>query len=307
MVEERCAGRASRLGRRRLDQLVLAVPIDEIDGARRACRRRRREASGGKAPAVVGVGALAKFVPPGSHPVAGERVEKWARPRVRRRRPASGSRRPATPHPPPSPLFTSSPAAGCQPGGTNFATAPTPTTAGAWSSSIHLLPVLRRLQAIRDHHLARRSLPRRQADRASETDRARAAGATLIDHAGRPRRGLSNESINKTLALLATMLDDAVERGMGPPTPHAGAAAASEPRDPREPSSSPMSSAISLPRPNTATPVPEATNDSRDERSSPPSHSPVCGSARALPPALARHRPRTRPPIIRGTRRNSGG
>ena len=46
-----------------------------------------------------------------------------------------------------------------------------------------------------------------------ETDRARTAGVTLVDHAGRRRRGLSNESINKTLALLASMLDDAVERG----------------------------------------------------------------------------------------------
>jgi integrase-like protein len=46
-----------------------------------------------------------------------------------------------------------------------------------------------------------------------ETERAKAAGVTLVDHSGRPRRGLSNESINKTLALLANMLDDAVERG----------------------------------------------------------------------------------------------
>jgi integrase len=55
-----------------------------------------------------------------------------------------------------------------------------------------------------------------------ETDRARAAGATLVDHAGRPQRGLSNESINKTLALLATMLDDAVERGWAPSNPARG-------------------------------------------------------------------------------------
>jgi integrase len=45
-----------------------------------------------------------------------------------------------------------------------------------------------------------------------ETERARAAGVTLVEHNGRPRRTLSNESINKTLALLASMLDDAVER-----------------------------------------------------------------------------------------------
>jgi integrase len=55
-----------------------------------------------------------------------------------------------------------------------------------------------------------------------ETERARAAGVTLIDHAGRPRRGLSNESINKTLALLASMLDDAVERGWAASNPARG-------------------------------------------------------------------------------------
>ncbi|MFL5856999.1 MAG: tyrosine-type recombinase/integrase [Solirubrobacteraceae bacterium] len=82
-----------------------------------------------------------------------------------------------------------------------------------WRLSRHLLPFFRAyrpsqididlIDRYREHKLIERD----------EITRARAAGVFLQDADGRSQRPLGNESINKTLALLAAILDDAVERG----------------------------------------------------------------------------------------------
>ena len=59
---------------------------------------------------------------------------------------------------------------------------------------------------------------------------------------GRPQRPLGNESINKTLAVLAAILEDTLERGWLATNPARGVADASRRPDLTAPSSSPTSS-----------------------------------------------------------------
>ena len=83
-----------------------------------------------------------------------------------------------------------------------------------WQLAVHILPFLgadrlsaidaARVEAFKEHKL----------DERSAIFAARAAGEPLRDVRGRPRRTLSNGSINKLLVLLATILKNAVRRGL---------------------------------------------------------------------------------------------
>jgi len=64
---------------------------------------------------------------------------------------------------------------------------------------------------------------------------ARRAGVELRDENDRPRRGLSNESINKTLMLLGSMLEDGVERGLLASNPAKGKRRRLKPNSPSRP------------------------------------------------------------------------
>ena len=83
-----------------------------------------------------------------------------------------------------------------------------------WQLAVHILPFLgvdrlwsidaNRVEAFKEHKL----------DERSRIVAARAAGEPLRDRQGRPRRTLSNGSINKLLILLRAVLDAAVRRGL---------------------------------------------------------------------------------------------
>jgi integrase len=82
-----------------------------------------------------------------------------------------------------------------------------------WQLSCHVLPFLgaHRVDAITDEVIE--AFKEHKLDERAAIVAARDAGLPLLDWRGRPRRALSNTSINKFLVLLTRILDGAVRRG----------------------------------------------------------------------------------------------
>jgi integrase len=80
--------------------------------------------------------------------------------------------------------------------------------------SHHALPYLKDYRLDEIDYAVLSSLVARRLQRNDEIEEARAAGVTLKDRIGRPRRTIGARTINMTLDMISRILDDAVKRGL---------------------------------------------------------------------------------------------